>query len=109
MEERRAYPRYPVLLKAKAVVEDNQKTYEGKVTDISFSGVRFVCEEKIIEGQKLQLILTIEDQDVTLKSVVVWAKKLENLDGIQHGMQVFGVAFEGDRKQLENFFKKIEN
>lgn len=108
MEERRAYPRYPVSLQARAIIEDTQKSYKGRVTDISFSGVRFVCEEKIAEGQKLELILFIEDQEVTLKAMVVWAKRLENLEGIQHGMQVFGVAFEGDRKQLENFFKKIQ-
>ena len=108
MEERRSSRRYPVLLKARAVAADTQQSYDGKVTDISFSGLRFVCNEKIEEGQKLEVMIEIEDQNVTLKAVVVWAAKLENLEGIQHGMQVVGVAFVGDCKKLEQFFKKIQ-
>ena len=108
MKERRASRRYPVSLKARAIIVGTQQSYEGKVTDISFSGVRFVCREQIEKDQQLELILSIEEQDVTLKSVVIWSGKLEDLEGIQHGMKVIGVAFVGDRKQLENFFKKIQ-
>ena len=108
MEERRSSRRYPVLLTARAVTADTKQAYEGKVTDISFSGLRFVCNEKIEKGRQLEVMLEIEDQNVTLKAVVVWAAKLENLDGIQHGMQVVGVAFVGDSKKLEKFFKNIQ-
>ena len=108
MQERRSSRRYPVSLKARAIIVDTQQAYEGKVTDISFSGVRFVCSEKIKKDQQLELMLTIEGQDITLKAVVVWSANLEYLEGIQHGMQVFGVAFVGDCKKLEKFFKEIQ-
>lgn len=108
MEERRSSRRYPVLLKARAINEATQKAYEGKVTDISFTGVRFVCNEQIEKDAKLELVLSVEDQDITLKAVVVWSAKLEDLEGIQHGMQVVGVAFVGDCKKLEAFFKTIK-
>jgi PilZ domain len=108
MQERRSSRRYPVSLKASAVIVGTQQAYSGKVTDISFSGVRFVCSEKIEKDQQLELTLEIEAQNVTLKAVVVWVDQLENLPGIQHGMKVVGVAFVGDCKQLEKFFKKIQ-
>ncbi|MCK4994270.1 MAG: PilZ domain-containing protein [Candidatus Omnitrophica bacterium] len=108
MQERRSSRRYPVLLEARVTIVGTQQSYEGKVTDIGFTGVRFVCNEKIEKDQKLELILSIEEQDITLKAVVVWAAKLEDLEGIQHGMQVVGVAFVGDSKKLEKFFKNIQ-
>ena len=108
MEERRSLCRYPVSLKARAVIADTQQAYEGKVTDISFSGVRFVCGEKIEKDQRLELMLSIEEQDITLKAVVIWSSQLDELEAIQHGMQVVGVAFVGDCKKLEAFFKKIQ-
>ncbi len=108
MQERRSSRRYVVELKASAIIADTQKTYEGKVTDISFSGVRFVCSDKIEKDQQLELTLAVEGQDVTLKAVVVWADHMEPLEGIQHGMKVVGAAFVGDGKQLEKFFQKIQ-
>ncbi|MBU1043582.1 MAG: PilZ domain-containing protein [Candidatus Omnitrophica bacterium] len=108
MQERRSSRRYAVVLEAKAIILGTEQVYEGKVTDISFSGVRFVCSEKIEKDQQLELTLVIEEQEVTLKAVVVWAEHLEPLAGIQHGMKVVGVAFVGDCKQLEKFFQKIQ-
>ena len=108
MQERRAHRRYKVSLSARAAVAGTQQIYEGTVTDISFSGVRFVCEQQIAPGEKLDLTLSIELQDVTLNAVVVWSDRLEDLEGIQHGMKVVGVAIVGDRKQLEAYFKKIQ-
>ncbi len=106
-DERRQYRRYGVSLEALAVV-DTTTTYKGKVTDISFSGVRFVCDDaKIDKDQRLDLILKIENQDVTLQAVVVWSGQVENLEGVQHGMKVVGVKFVGDRKQLEKFFTRF--
>ncbi len=108
MEERRFSRRYPVLLKARVIIAGTQQSYEGKVTDISFSGVRFLCNETIDKDQQLELTISIEEQEITLKTVVVWAAKLDGLEGMQHGMQVVGVAFVGDCKKLEAFFKKIQ-
>jgi hypothetical protein len=109
MQERRASRRFPVSLKATATLQDTQKTYEGKVTDISFSGVRFVCAEEIAKDQNIELHLFIEDEDVKLRAVVVWASELEGLEDFQHGMKVVGVAFVGDSKKLDEFFKKIKS
>ena len=108
MQERRSSRRYSVSLKARAIIAGTQQSYDGKVTDINFSGVRFVCSEKIEKDQQVELILSIEEQDITLKAVVVWSARLEDLEGIQHGMKVIGVVFVGDTKQLEKFFKKIQ-
>jgi len=106
--ERRSLRRYSVVLAAEAVLNGRLQRYQGVVTDISFSGGRFVCGETIKKNQKLGLILIIEDQEVALKAMVVRAKVLENLEGVQHGMKVFGVAFEGNRKKLGEFFRKIQ-
>ena len=106
MQERRKARRYPVSLKALASGEG--KTYEGKVTDISFSGVRFVCVDKIEEGQKLELTLFIEQEQVKLDSVVVWAAELEGLEDVQHGMKVSGVVFVSDSKKLDEFFSRFK-
>jgi len=108
MQERRSSRRYSVELKASAIIAATQQTYEGKVTDISFSGLRFVCSDKIEKEHQLEITLAIEKQDVTLQAVVAWSDHLEPLEGVQHGMKVVGVSFVGDSKQLEKFFQKIQ-
>ncbi|MFH1063123.1 MAG: PilZ domain-containing protein [Candidatus Omnitrophota bacterium] len=108
MKERRSSRRYKVSLKARAIIVGTQQSYQGTVTDISFSGVRFVCGKTIEKDQQLEVILSVEEQEITLKAVVVWTDILADLEGIQHGMKVVGVAFVGDSKQLEKFFKKIQ-
>ncbi|MCP4648469.1 MAG: PilZ domain-containing protein [PVC group bacterium] len=108
MEERREHCRYPVALPAKVIIFGTQEACEGIVTDISFSGVRFVYDEKINEGQALELVVSIDGQDVKMKAVVVWSARLEGQIKVQHGVKITGVDFDGDRLRLELFFKKFQ-
>lgn len=108
MEERRGCRRYPVSLPARAIIDSTQLVCEGMVTDISFSGIRFVCSENIANDEHLAIRFEIEGQDINLKAVVVWSALMNDPDDVNHGLKIIGVVVEGDRKVLENFFKKFQ-
>ena len=102
MEERRSSRRYSVSLPAKAVIAATKQVCQGMVTDISFSGVRFVCEENIEKDQQLDVTFFIEEQELTLKARVVWSASLDDPKNVNHGLQVVGVVFDGDTGVFQN-------
>ena len=108
MQERRSSRRYPVVLAAEAVLNNGLQRYQGVVTDISFSGVRFLSGQRIDKDQQLELAFSIEDQDIKLNAVVTRLAQEENSMPIQHGLKITGVVFEGDRKRLEKFFQGLQ-
>ncbi|MFH2137313.1 MAG: PilZ domain-containing protein [Candidatus Omnitrophota bacterium] len=108
MQERRGCRRYSVSFPAKAIITDTQQVFEGTVTDISFSGVRFICGQNIEDDRQLEVTLSIEDQELTLKARVIWSASFNDPNKVNHGLKVIGVMFDGDRKVLEDFFKKIQ-
>jgi Tfp pilus assembly protein PilZ len=53
---------------------DKNKTYEGSIKDISASGVFFVAEETLVEGQMLTFELSLKNGDkAQINGQVVWS------------------------------------
>ena len=107
MFEKRADKRSPIELAASyGIGEDPRPEREAKISNISSGGFCFVSDNKLKEGEEIQLAIdldTIEEVIVTVK--IVWVKKIESEGKYTVGVQI--IEKEGpDFDRFVEFYNK---
>ena len=101
-EERRRFIRLEVPIEMKYVVEDDPSQMRRHVAtkDLSCDGLRFISEQKIVEGAVLDLNLTIPgaNNPVHIKGKAVWARKTASEDAAPLEVGVEFMQIEEDNK-----------
>jgi|GEM_PF-4434142 len=102
--ERRSYPRIPVRFRALFGKEND--FIEAQVSDVSLGGLCLVSNNDIRVGQRIDVKIDLDDQDMRLEGEVAWTRKNVILGDLPPQYEI-GVKFLSIDKEYMLFIDKL--
>ena len=93
-QERRAYPRANVALKASYKSPNHSGEMKVRVTDLAARGARIYACRPVRRAQPVSLMMMVGKKRVPVQAVVAWSRRTEELGLDEEFAYVWGLQFE---------------
>jgi len=89
--EKRAYPRFPVMIPAACPLSSQEDKARAYTHDISVQGLGLALNRELPNGSEVEVVLYMSDngEEINKKGTVIWSRK-SNGNGYRAGIQLSG-------------------